>query len=53
LADSHVKKVEDVVKVGEVIPVKVLKITSDGKIDLSLKEGKKELKKRRDGKTKD
>ncbi len=49
LEEGHVKNVEDVVKVGEVIPVKVLKITSDGKIDLSLKEGKKELKKRRDG----
>ena len=50
LADNHVNKVEDVVSVGDVIPVKVLKIANDGKIDLSLIKAKKELKKRRDGK---
>ena len=48
LADGHVDKVEDVVSVGDVIPVKVLKIANDGKIDLSLIQAKKELKKRRD-----
>jgi len=52
LADGHVKKVEDVVKVGDLIPVKVLKVTNDGKIDLSLIKAKKEIKKRRDGKNK-
>ena len=50
LADKHVDKVEDIVSVGDVIPVKVLKIANDGKIDLSLIKAKKELKKRRDGK---
>jgi len=44
LSEGHVKKVEDVVSVGDVIPVKVLKVAKDGKIDLSLKEAKKELR---------
>ena len=52
LADDHVNKVEDVVSVGDVIPVKVLKVAQDGKIDLSLIKAKKELKKRRDAKNK-
>lgn len=50
LTEGRVNKVEDVVKVGDVIPVKVLKITSDGKIDLSLKEAKKTDTQRRDAK---
>lgn len=37
LANYRVKKVTDVVKEGEVIPVKVLDITRDGKIKLSYK----------------
>jgi polyribonucleotide nucleotidyltransferase len=37
LADHRVKKVTDVLKEGEVITVKVLDITRDGKIKLSLK----------------
>jgi polyribonucleotide nucleotidyltransferase len=37
LANERVKKVTDVVKEGEVIRVKVLEITRDGKIRLSLK----------------
>lgn len=52
LADNHVNKVEDIVSVGDVIPVKVLKVAQDGKIDLSLIKAKKELKKRRDAKNK-
>jgi len=52
LAKGRVGKVEDVVSVGDVIPVKVLKIANDGKIDLSLIKAKKELKKRRDAKSK-
>ncbi len=55
LESGHVNKVEDVVKVGDVIPVKVLKVANDGKIDLSLKDAKKEIKKnrqRRDDKNK-
>lgn len=50
LTEGRVNKVEDVVKVGDVIPVKVLKITNDGKIDLSLKEAKKTDTQRRDAK---
>jgi len=41
LADTRVEKVTDVVKVGDVIPVKVIKIDDLGRIDLSLKEAKK------------
>jgi len=37
LAERHVKKVTDIVKLGESIKVKVLDITSDGKIRLSRK----------------
>ena len=37
LADHRVEKVEDVVKVGDVIPVKVIKIDEQGRINLSMK----------------
>ncbi|MFH2060833.1 MAG: polyribonucleotide nucleotidyltransferase [Pseudomonadota bacterium] len=42
LADHRVKKVTDVVNEGDVIKVKVLDITRDGKIKLSLKAAKKD-----------
>ena len=42
LANYRVKKVTDVVKEGEVIAVKVLDITRDGKIKLSLKAAKED-----------
>jgi polyribonucleotide nucleotidyltransferase len=42
LADYRVKKVTDVVKEGEMISVKVLDITRDGKIKLSYKAAKKD-----------
>ncbi|PIE61568.1 MAG: polyribonucleotide nucleotidyltransferase [Desulfobacterales bacterium] len=42
LADYRVKKVTDVIKEGEVIKVKVLDITRDGKIKLSYKAAKKD-----------
>ncbi|MEH0022448.1 MAG: polyribonucleotide nucleotidyltransferase [Desulfobacter sp.] len=45
LADYRVKKVTDVVKEGEVIAVKVLDITRDGKIKLSYKAAKKDAEK--------
>jgi len=45
LADYRVKKVTDVVKEGETIKVKVLDITRDGKIKLSLKAAKKDAEK--------
>ncbi len=44
LASYHVKEVEDIVKIGDIIPVKVLKTDREGKISLSLKEAKKEVK---------
>jgi polyribonucleotide nucleotidyltransferase len=43
LADRRVEKVEDVVKEGDVVDVKVLDIDRDGKIRLSMKEAAKEL----------
>jgi len=45
LADHRVNKVEDVVKIGDMVPVKVIKIDDMGRIDLSLKEGLKEMEK--------
>jgi polyribonucleotide nucleotidyltransferase len=42
LAEHKVKRVEDVVKEGEEIPVKVLDIDREGKIRLSLREALKE-----------
>lgn len=37
LADHRVEKVEDIVKVGDVVPVKVIKIDEQGRINLSMK----------------
>ncbi len=44
LAEHKVKRVEDVVKEGDEIPVKVLDIDREGKIRLSLREALKENK---------
>lgn len=41
LAESRVAKVEDVVKIGDSIPVKVVSIDEQGRINLSLKQAKK------------
>jgi len=41
LADTRVAKVTDVVKVGDVVPVKVISIDEQGRINLSLKEARK------------
>jgi polyribonucleotide nucleotidyltransferase len=41
LANYRVNKVEDVVKIGQVIPVKVIEIDEQGRINLSLKEALK------------
>lgn len=38
LAPYHVQKVSDIVKVGQVIPVKVIKIDEQGRINLSMKQ---------------
>jgi len=40
LANYRVDKVEDIVKVGDIIPVKVISIDEQGRINLSLKEAK-------------
>ncbi len=42
LASHHVKKVTDVVNEGDIIKVKVLEVTRDGKIRLSLKDALEE-----------
>lgn len=44
LANYRVKKVTDVLKEGDVIPVKVLDVTRDGKIKLSYKAAKSDEK---------
>ena len=41
LAPYRVNKVEDIVKIGDIIPVKVISIDEQGRINLSLKEAKK------------
>lgn len=38
LSDARVEKVEDVVKVGDIVPVKVLEIDDLGRINLSMKD---------------
>ncbi len=43
LADRRVERVEDVLALGQVIPVKILDIDPDGKIKLSYKEALREL----------
>lgn len=40
LAPYHVKKVEDIVKIGDIVPVKVISIDEQGRINLSLKATK-------------
>jgi len=41
LSEKRVNKVSDVVKIGDIIPVKVISIDEQGRINLSLKEAKK------------
>jgi len=44
IADYHVKEVKDELSVGDEIPVKVIEIDNQDRINLSLKEAKKEMK---------
>ncbi|MEM4230850.1 MAG: polyribonucleotide nucleotidyltransferase, partial [Candidatus Pacearchaeota archaeon] len=44
LADHHVEKVEDIVHIGDVVPVKVKNIDEQGRINLSLKAAAKIMK---------
>jgi len=41
LSDKRVEKVEDVVKIGDMVPVKVVSIDEQGRINLSIKQIKK------------
>lgn len=41
LAPYRVEKVEDIVKIGDIVPVKVISIDEQGRINLSIKEVKK------------
>ncbi len=41
LAPFHVKKVEDIIKIGDVVSVKVISIDEQGRINLSMKDAKK------------
>ena len=40
LSDRRVNKVEDVVKIGDIVPVKVVSIDQQGRINLSIKQAK-------------
>ena len=40
LAPYRVGKVEDIVKIGDIVPVKVIAIDEQGRINLSIKEAK-------------
>ena len=42
VSDSYAKKVEDHLKVGDKVKAKVIKVTPDGKIDLTLKSGREQ-----------
>ena len=42
LAPYRVNKVQDIVKLGDIIPVKVIEIDAQGRINLSLKEAKEQ-----------
>lgn len=43
MADQRVEKVEDMVKIGDIVPVKVKEIDSQGRINLSMKAAAKTL----------
>jgi len=42
LADRRVEKVEDIVNIGDIVPVKVIAIDDQGRINLSIKEVRNE-----------
>ncbi len=42
LAPYRVEKVEDIIRMGDIVPVKVLRVEDSGKISLSLKRARKE-----------
>lgn len=42
VSDSYAKKVEDHLKIGDKVKAKVIKISPDGKIDLTLKSGREQ-----------
>ncbi len=42
IAEKRVESVEDELKVGQIVPVKVISVDDSGKISLSMKEAKKE-----------
>ncbi|MFA5165256.1 MAG: S1 RNA-binding domain-containing protein [Candidatus Omnitrophota bacterium] len=39
VSDSYVKKVDDHLKIGDKVKAKIMKVSPDGKIDLTLKSG--------------
>ena len=48
LAPWRVEKVEDVVKIGDMVPVKVISVDEQGRINLSLKEAQPDAHKNKD-----
>jgi len=49
LAPWRVEKVEDIVKIGDIVPVKVISVDEQGRINLSLKEAQPEAYNKQDG----
>jgi polyribonucleotide nucleotidyltransferase len=47
LAPFRIRKVEDIVKIGDIVPVKVISIDEQGRINLSLKKAKYNGRKKR------
>ena len=45
ISEGYVKNVDDVLKVGDRVDVKVISIDSQGKINLSMRQARKELDK--------
>jgi len=41
ISDHHINKVNDVLKINDIVPVKVISIDEQGRINLSLKQVKK------------
>jgi polyribonucleotide nucleotidyltransferase len=43
MAPFRVEKISDILKEGEIVPIKVLKVDEKGKISLSIKEADKDF----------
>ncbi len=53
VADTYVKNVNDHLKIGDKVKAKIIKISPDGKIDLTLKSGKEQAPRQSRGQSQD